>query len=72
MNDRELLQRVDGIGPATADAALAHFEGGREAAQSACRFWNEWTKVPGVSERVARTMFDRMQEADVFHELRGY
>lgn len=72
MTDKQLLMEVDGIGGQIADRALYHFGNGRKAAQSACRYWNEWTKVDGVNEDMARDMFDRMKDAEVFHDLRGY
>jgi ERCC4-type nuclease len=72
MSEKELLTSVDGIGAETAENALQHFDDGRKAAQSACRYWNEWTKVDGVSEDMARGMFGRMREAGVFYELREY
>ena len=72
MNDHELLTAVDGIGDMRATALLNHFDDGRKVAQSACRYWNELTKVDGFSETDARGMFDKMKDADVFHELRGY
>lgn len=70
--DSELLQEIEGIGPQRASSLLAHFGTGRKVAQSACRYWNEITKVDGFTEKEAREMFDKMQHAEVFHDLRGY
>ena len=72
MSDHELLTQVDGVGPTGANKLLAHFGSGRKVAQSACRYWNEITKVDGFSESEAKQMFDKMRDANVFHDLRGY
>lgn len=69
---RDLLTRIDGIGPDTANKLLAHFGSGRKVAQAACRYWGELVEVDGITEEKAREMFDQMLEADVFHDLRGY
>lgn len=71
-SDHELLTRIDGVAPGTANQLLDHFGSGRKVAQSACRYWGELVEVDGVTEEKARSMFDRMHEADVFHSLRGY
>ena len=72
MTDHELLTQIDGIGDERANRLLAHFGSGRKVAQSACRYWNELTKVDGISETEARGLFDKMQDAGVFYDLRGY
>lgn len=72
MSDKELLTQIEGLGPSVANRALNHFGSGRKAAQSACRYWNEWTEVDGVSEDMAKNMFHRMKNAGVFEDLRGY
>lgn len=70
--DHELLTQVDGIGPGRATALLDHFDSGRTVAQSACRYWAELIEVEGISEAEARALFDKLHDADVFHDLRGY
>lgn len=70
--DHELLTEIDGVGETRARALLRHFGEGSEVAKSACRYWHEITKVEGFTEASAKTMFDRMQEAGVFYDLRGY
>lgn len=72
MNDHDLLTQIDGITPRTATALLDHFEDGREVAQSACRYWGALLDVEGITEERARNLFHDMQDADVFHDLRGY
>ena len=72
MMDKDLLMKVEGVGPARASSLLDHFDDGKEVAQSACRYWGEITKVPGFTESEARDLFHKMKDAGVFHELRGY
>ena len=71
-SDHDMLTEIEGVGPELANRLLGHFGSGQKVAQSACRYWGELVKVDGVSEEGARTMFDRMCDADVFHDLRGY
>lgn len=68
-NGHDLLTDVDGITDTKADALLTHFGHGYWVAQSACRYWGEIEKVHGFSEDAARTLFDRMQDADVWDAL---
>lgn len=72
MNGMKLLIEVDGIGEDRARNLLFHFGSGRKVAQSACRHWGEITNVNGFTDEKAKTMFDRMIDAGVFYDLRGY
>lgn len=67
-----LLTEIEGIGTKQANRLLVHFGSGRKVAKSACRYWGELEEVDGITEEKARSMFDRMKEAGVFHDLRGY
>jgi len=72
MNDHELLTQINGVGDETANALLEYFGSGRKVAQSACRYWGEMTNVDGFTEGRAKALFDEMQDAGVFYDLRGY
>jgi len=66
---KELLCRVDGLSQSKVDALLDHFGHGYWVAQSACRYWGEIAKIDGFSEDAAKSLFDKMQDADVWLEL---
>lgn len=66
----DLLTQIEGVGPDLANRLLLLFGSGREVAKAACRYWGELAKVDGVSEEMARSMFDRMQDAGVYEDLR--
>lgn len=72
MNDHELLTQINGIGEQRANNLLNYFGSGERVAKSACRYWGEITNVDGFTEDEAKTLFDKMKDENVFHDLRGY
>lgn len=70
--EKELLMQIDWVSEKIAVRMLNHFGSGRKVAQSGCRYWDELTKVKGVSDKRAKAMFHEMKDAGVFNDLRGY
>lgn len=71
-SDHELLTQIEGISDHKATQLLEHFDDGSEVAKAACSYWGYLTDVDGISEENAKTLIDRMRDAEVFHDLRGY
>lgn len=68
--DKEVLQRVEGIGPKRSEALVERFGSGRQVEQAVSSGFGKVAETEGISSDTAKELFGRFNDAGVRNELK--